>query len=568
MNTEVRSSAAVISVKGAREHNLKNLCVNIPRNRFVVITGVSGSGKSTLAFDILFAEGQRRFLDSMGTYARQFVDQLPRAEVDLVDGLPPTVSIEQRNSRGGGKSTVSTVTEIHHFMRLLFSKLGTIYCPRCDLPVRPVSKDEVVDRIRSRLKRCNRLRILSPLVRGRKGTYRGIAEWAWRHGYTELRVDGKFHSTNEPLHLDRFTIHNVEVVTGVLEGGRSPRSLAGSTGSVAKVVEESLRLGKGTLFTIDDNGELDVYSTERTCPKCLDSFPPPDPKQFSYNSPAGWCPNCRGFGEVFYIPSGVDRGAREEAIEESWFEWMEGQREVCPECKGARLNAFARAVRLECGEAELITGGECGKTASSTTRPTLVDIGEASVRSALAWVRKLRFTGIAARVARDILPEIRERLRFLDEVGLGYLQLGRGVPTLSGGEAQRVRLAAQLGSNLTGVLYVLDEPTIGLHPRDNERLISICKRLVAKGNSLVVVEHDEATMKAADYVVDLGPGAGVNGGQAVACGTLEELVQHQDSVTGACLRELRVYPTRGERRPVLRGNGHCGAGTSGSVSYT
>lgn len=557
-----------ITVHGAREHNLKGISVEIPRNRFVVITGVSGSGKSTLAFDILFAEGQRRFLDSMNAYARQFVEQLPRPDVDLIDGLPPTVSIEQRNSKGGGKSTVATVTEIHHFVRLLFARLGTIYCPDCDLPVGVVSAAEVATRIREKLRKCRELKLLAPVVRGRKGFHNRIAQWAARHGYEQIRADGRFLPADQPLRLDRFREHNVEIVTGVLVGGRGQKTGAGHAQSIERLVEETLGLGGGTMLTLDDDGQSDVYSSERTCVRCGRSFPPPDPKLFSYNSPAGWCPHCRGFGEVFYMPEGVDRGARAEAIEESWFDWMEGQRAVCPECNGARLNDVARAVRLECGGAELVISGQSGMSAVRTASPTIVDVGAASVESALEWVRGLRFTDWTGQIARDIVPEIRERLIFLEQVGLGYLQLGRSVPSLSGGEAQRIRLAAQLGSNLSGVLYVLDEPTIGLHARDNERLLGICARLVAKGNSLVVVEHDDATMRRADHIIDLGPGAGVNGGQVVASGSLRDLVKNPSSITGLCLREARRYPTRGFRRPVANAaNGVGGLGDGAGRAF-
>lgn len=377
----------VIAVRGAREHNLKNLSVDIPRNRFIVITGVSGSGKSTLAFDILFAEGQRRFLDSMNAYARQFIEQLPRPDVDLVDGLPPTVSIEQRNSRGGGKSTVATVTEIHHFVRLLFARLGTIYCPDCNLPVGVTSRSQIVARIQQKLRTCRELKLLAPVVRGRKGAHSTIAEVALQRGYAEIRADGRFYTTDQPPKLNRYSIHDIEIVTAVLTSDKTLGSKSAHRDSLAKLVDETLELGEGTMFTINEHGQLDVYSEVRSCPKCGRSFPPPDPKLFSYNSPAGWCPKCRGFGVIFFIPSDVDRGARAEAIEESWFEWSEGQREPCPECNGARLNEVARAVRLECGEGELVMESESGMPPRTTTRPTIVDIGAASVRSALVWAR-------------------------------------------------------------------------------------------------------------------------------------------------------------------------------------
>jgi excinuclease ABC subunit A len=551
-----------IAIHGAREHNLKNVSLTVPRGRFVVVTGVSGSGKSTLAFDLLFAEGQRRFLDSMNVYARQFVEQLSRPDVDLITGIPPTVSIEQRTSRGGGKSTVATVTEVFHFIRLLFARLGTQYCPDCQIPVEAQTRDELGRRLRHALRERGDLLLLAPVVRNRKGFHTDVAEWAASHGYVEVRADGKFYPTSERLRLDRFREHDVEIVVGLLDAKRRGRRAGrGGTGGLESVrgrgrragdsapyrevqrpIDETLKLGQGTLFALDNHGHISVHSTERVCPKCGRSFEALDPKNFSYNSPQGWCPRCRGFGELFYLPD-VDRGARADAIEESWYGWQEGEREICPECQGARLNALARAVRL--------TSAEWGmRSAAWKAAPTIDAFGQMPVEVADKLFRAVRFKGRAAAIARDILPEIRERLKFLREVGLGYLQLGRGVPTLSGGEAQRIRLAAQLGSNLSGVLYILDEPTIGLHARDNEQLLAALQKLKARGNSVLVVEHDEATMRRADYIIDLGPGPGVHGGEVVAAGTLAELLRHPESVTGKCLRAHRKFPTRGKRRKV------------------
>jgi excinuclease ABC subunit A len=553
-----------IAIHGAREHNLKNVSLTVPRGQFVVVTGVSGSGKSTLAFDLLFAEGQRRFLDSMSLYARQFVEQLSRPDVDLITGIPPTVSIEQRTSRGGGKSTVATVTEVYHFIRLLFARLGTQYCPDCQVPVEAQTRDELGRRLRHELSQRGDLLLLAPVVKNRKGFHTDVAEWAASHGYAEVRADGKFYPTSQRLRLDRFREHDVEIVVGVLDakrrtpvsGGRAFPRAQTSRGSRVRVdarpshpqpqqlIDETLKLGHGTLFALDNHGRTSVHSTERSCPKCGRSFEALDPKNFSYNSPQGWCPRCRGFGELFYLPD-VDRGARADAIEESWYGWQEGERETCPECGGARLNSLARAVRLPIANSLL-------PNANEKAEPTIESFGLMPVEEADGLFRKLRFKGRAAAIARDILPEIRERLKFLCEVGLGYLQLGRGVPTLSGGEAQRIRLAAQLGSNLSGVLYILDEPTIGLHARDNEQLLAALQKLKARGNSVLVVEHDEATMRCADYIIDLGPGPGVHGGEVVATGTLAELMRHPDSITGKCLRAHRKFPTRGKRREVQR----------------
>ncbi len=543
-----------ISISGAREHNLKNLSLEVPRDRFVVITGVSGSGKSTLAFDLLFNEGQRRFLDSMNLYARQFVEQMARPDVDLITGIPPTVSIEQRTTRGGGKSTVATVTEIYHFIRLLFARLGTQYCPDCQLPVQPQTRDELARHLHAELKRRGDLLLLAPVVKNRKGFHSDVAEWAFKSGYKEIRADGKMYDTNKPFRLDRFKEHDVEIVVGVVAAdvrrrtGITPPAAASSRRRL-QLIEETLKLGNGTLYALDNRRQLSVHSTERACPGCGKSFAPLDPKNFSYNSAQGWCPKCRGFGELFYLPD-VERGANADSIEESWWGWAQ-EREVCPECHGARLNPVARAVRLNAGQTSRPSPASAKRLgARRDACPTINAFSALDVEAALAFVRKLKFTGRAADIARDILPEIRERLKFLNEVGLGYLQLGRGMPTLSGGEAQRIRLAAQLGSNLSGVLYVLDEPTIGLHARDNARLLDVLQKLRRRGNSVVVVEHDEDTMRRADHVIDLGPGAGVHGGQVVASGTLAELAKHPESITGQSLRAAKQFPARGERRPV------------------
>ncbi|MEO7675184.1 MAG: excinuclease ABC subunit A, partial [Verrucomicrobiota bacterium] len=388
------------------------------------------------------------------------------------------------------------------------------------------------------------LTLLAPVVKNRKGFHTDVAEWAAKHGYAAVRADGKIYSTSERLRLDRFREHDVEIVVGALKskartGGLPPQQL----------IDEALKLGHGTLFTLGHDGAIRVHSTSRACPGCGKSFEALDPKFFSYNSSQGWCGTCRGFGELFYLPE-VERGARADAIEESWFGWQEGKREICPECNGARLNPIARAVRLDLAQA---SGREIGstdapRTSSREASATIADIGNAPVAESLEFFSRLKFKGRESEIARDILPEIRERLKFLCEVGLGYLQLGRSATTLSGGDAQRIRLAAQLGSNLSGVLYVLDEPTIGLHARDNEQLLSALEILKSRGNSLVVVEHDEETMRRADHVIDLGPGAGVHGGEIVATGTLKELMRHKESITGLCLRGKQCFPQSGKRR--------------------
>ena len=511
-----------IEVRGAREHNLKNISLSIPRDQLVVVTGLSGSGKSTLAFDILFAEGQRRFLDSMSPYARQFVEQLEKPEVDLITGLPPSVAIEQRVTRGGGKSTVATVTEVYHFLRLLFAKVGTQWCPKCKVPVEGRSTASIVAHAET-LAGQGRLKVLATLIKARKGFHTEVAQWALRHGFETLLVDGHFVEADGFQKLERFREHTIDVLLGEAAGEAEVRAL----------VERALEIGKGTARLLDAKGHSTTLSTEMNCPKCGDSFEELDPRLFSFNSPHGWCTVCRGFGEVW---DAADTPERESALEaemdeERQHEWLEeGEAVVCPSCKGSRLNTIARNVRIQDW--------------------TIDDMTSKSVRNARNLLRDLRFEKTHGIIAADILPEIGQRLEFMARVGLDYLALNRSAKTLSGGESQRIRLAAQLGSNLRGVLYVLDEPTIGLHPRDNQALLDTLDTLKAKGNSLVVVEHDEDTMRRADTIVDLGPRAGCHGGEVVAVGTLASILEHPRSATGRCLREPLSHPTRGERRPL------------------
>jgi excinuclease ABC subunit A len=511
-----------ICITGARQHNLKNLSLQIPRNMLTVITGLSGSGKSSLAFDLLFAEGQRRFLDSMSPYARQFATQLERPDVDSVTGLPPSVAIEQRLTRGGGKSTVATVTEVYHFLRLLFSKLGVQHCPECALPVQRQTVAGAVG-IAEELASKGVIRVLATLVRARKGFHTELADWAVRHQFEDLLVDGKWERADRFPKLSRYQEHTIEVLVGKSSGGADLRAQ----------VTRALEIGKGTALILDARNKRHVLSTEQICPGCSRSFEDLDPRIFSFNSPHGWCESCHGFGEEW---ERRDNPRLESALEieldhERQHEALDaGVSTSCGDCDGSRLNAVARAVQV------------AGATISAVAAQTAAEV--------LQWMAKLKFKGHQARISADILPEIAQRLQFLDEVGLGYLSLGRSAKTLSGGESQRIRLAAQLGSNLRGVLYVLDEPTIGLHPRDNEALLETLEALKNKGNSLVVVEHDEDTLRRADHVIDLGPGAGKHGGKIIAQGTLEDLRNSPLSATGLCLREPLRHPTRGSRRPL------------------
>jgi excinuclease ABC subunit A len=479
-----------IRIHNAREHNLKNIDVEIPRGRFTVITGVSGSGKSTLAFDILFNEGQRRYLESLNAYARQFVQAASRPDVDAIFGIPPTVAIEQRTSRGGSKSTVGTLTEVHHFLRLLFVKLGTQHCPDCQIPIEPQSEDAIVARL-MREYRNQTVVMLAPLVSNRKGVYTDLAQWAASKGYKQLRVDGKLLPVRPFPRIDRFKEHNIELPVGYVSV--SPKTES----SLRKTLGTALEYGKGVVH-IQTGKDIQVFSTKRACRSCGRSFPELDPRLFSYNSKHGWCAACYGTGLNIDDVEWSDERARtgvEDNVLDSWIEWLEAD-QACEKCEGKRLNPEALAVRW------------AGKS--------IADYSSLPINDLRDIFKDKKLKGREAEISRDLVPELKSRLGFLDEVGLGYLTLDRSAPTLSGGEAQRIRLAAQLGSNLRGVCYILDEPTIGLHHRDNKILLDVLEKLEAKGNSLVVVEHDEETIRRAQHVIDLGPGAGKLGGEVIA----------------------------------------------------
>ncbi len=560
-------SSNSITLRGARHHNLKNISVDIPRDQLVVISGLSGSGKSTLAFDILFAEGQRRFLDSMSAYARQFAEQLEKPEIDQLQGLPPTVAIEQRVSQGGGKSTVATVTEVWNFVRLLYSKLGTLYCPDCQVPVEKQSLSAIENTIRGHLKK-GPVTLLAPLIRGKKGFHNEIAEWALKQGFTRLLVDKQFKDAEGFTRLERFKEHDIDVVVAAVSNRQAQLSELSSS------IERALEIGKGLIKLFTADKKFTLLSTKSSCPSCNKSFEELDPRLFSFNSPHGWCEECRGHGRVPKRRRHLDTSRFDSVLEAE----MDADRAIermddlelvdCPACLGSRLNPTASAVRLSgCGvppQAVLAASRRDSSTAIS-------DLGHLSIDAASTHFSKLTFT--AARdtlIARDILPEIRQRLSFLQEVGLGYLQLDRSGNTLSGGESQRIRLAAQLGSNLRGVLYVLDEPTIGLHPRDNAALLKTLIALRDQGNSLIIVEHDEDTIAAADHLIDLGPGAGRLGGEIVYQGKPPQVAGVQFSVsskkkssslrtenlklanspTYRALTAVMNHPIRGSRRPI------------------
>ena len=523
-----------ICMHGAREHNLKNIDVCLPRGRFTVITGISGSGKSTVAFDILFGEGQRRYLESLNAYARQFVQPSARPEVDAVFGIPPTVAIEQRTSRGGRKSTVATLTEIYHFLRLLFVKLGTQYCHDCDLPIEPQTAEMIVARLLREF-RGKTLTLLAPLVVARKGYYTDLAKWAAAKGFAHLRVDGFDTPTDPWPRLDRFKEHSIELPVGEITVAPETEM------TLRQLLERALDYGKGVVQVVEStapaaavpkkrgrpkrqpSADALLFSTRRACPGCGSSFEEPDPRLFSFNSKHGWCPSCFGTGLV--LP-GFDG---EQSGEEIWWNaWWEGAEQPCPACQGQRLRPEALAIRFR------------GRSIAELTALPVSAAGE--------FFAGLQLAGREAEIARDLLAELSGRLQFLEEVGLAYLSLDRSAPTLSGGEAQRIRLAAQLGSNLRGVCYILDEPTIGLHPRDNRMLLDTLAKLEGKGNTVVVVEHDEETIRRAEHVIDLGPGAGVDGGYVVAEGTVAELMVAPDSLTGRFLAEPLRHPLLPRRR--------------------
>jgi excinuclease ABC subunit A len=513
-----------IVVHKAREHNLRDVDVEIPRERFTVVTGVSGSGKSTLAFDIVFAEGQRRYLESLNAYARQFVQPASRPEVDAIFGIPPTVAIEQRTSRGGRKSTVGTLTEVHHFLRLLYVKLGVQHCPDCEVSIEPQSADAIAARL-LREYRGGRIELLAPLVVARKGYYTDLAKWAAGKGFAALRVDGERLPTAKWPRLDRFREHTIELPVG------SVQVAAATESELRAALQRALDHGKGVAHVLEPaskraQAKMRVFSTRRACPSCGRSFPEPDPRLFSYNSKHGWCEACFGTGLA------IDGFDEEQSGEELWWnEWFAGEATPCPSCHGRRLNPVALNVRFR--------------------ERSIAELAALPVESAREFFDELALRGREAEIARDLLAEIGARLAFLHDVGLGYLALDRAAPTLSGGEAQRIRLAAQLGSNLRGVCYVLDEPTIGLHPRDNRILLDALAKLRAKGNTLVVVEHDEDTIRRADHLIDLGPGAGSSGGRLVGEGSIADLIAAPESLTGRFLAEPLRHPFI-ERRDVSR----------------
>jgi len=587
-----------IKVRGAREHNLKNISVDIPRDSLVVITGLSGSGKSSLAFDTIYAEGQRRYVESLSAYARQFLGLMEKPDVDFIDGLSPAISIEQKSSHRNPRSTVGTVTEIHDYYRLLFARIGIPYCHKCGKKISSMSVDQIVENIMT-VPEKTKLVIMAPVVCGRKGEHSDIIENARKKGFARVRIDGEVKSLEEEIKLAKNIKHNIDIVVDriVMKDGIRPR--------LADSLETSLDMGSGlTSVLIDDEEKL--FSSLLSCTDCGISIPELTPRLFSFNAPYGACDECSGLGflmrfdEDLIVPDktiSIEDGAvlawgkqwtEEQArllnktfsvdttvpwkklpknvtefilhgtsdartkpypynrafegvipnLERRYKEtssedirgWMEGfmHNQICPSCNGARLKPEVLSIKV--------------------ADKSIHDVSSMSIKNSKIFFDGLKLTPTEEKIAFQILKEIRQRLNFLNDVGLDYLTLDRAAGTLSGGEAQRIRLATQIGSALTGVLYVLDEPSIGLHQRDNDKLIATLKRLRELGNTVIVVEHDEDTMHASDYIIDLGPGAGEAGGHLIACGTAQEIMKNNESVTGRFLSGKEKIDFLSERR--------------------
>ena len=490
-----------IIIKGAREHNLKNIDVEIPRDKLVVITGLSGSGKSSLAFDTIYAEGQRRYVESLSAYARQFLEQMGKPDVDSIEGLSPAISIEQKSTSHNPRSTVGTVTEIYDYLRLLFARIGRPYCFQCGEEITAQTVQQMVDAIAA-LPEGTKFQILAPIVRGRKGEYRKELLEMRRAGYVRARINGELVDLGEDIVLDKQKKHTIEIIVDRLvmkRGDALMRRLADS-------VEATLKLAGGLVGVLTEEGTPRLYSDKLACIKCGVSYPEITPRVFSFNSPHGACPTCDGIGYTMTPGS-----SEEEDLT---------LLEPCEVCHGARLRPESLSIKL--------------------AKKSIADVTRFSVRAAAEFFLSLKLTDRELVIAHRILKEIRERLGFLVNVGLDYLTLDRAAATLSGGEGQRIRLATQIGSGLVGVLYILDEPSIGLHQRDNRRLLHTLSRLRDLGNTVLVVEHDAETMMTADHILDLGPGAGSHGGRVIAQGTPQEVMATAESLTGQYLRGVQM----------------------------
>ncbi len=497
-----------IKIKGAAQHNLKKIDVYLPRNKLIVVTGPSGSGKSSLAFETLFAEGQRRYLECLSAYARQYIEQMEKPEVESIEGISPSISIDQKTISPNPRSTVGTVTEVYDLLRLLFARVGIPHCPRCGREVSSQTPQQILERIMDSFL-GQKVKIFSPLVRGRKGEYHRLFERLSKKGFLRVRVDGEMRDLEKLLPLEKTKKHNVEVLVDEVKISRD------SEDRLKEAIERSLDLAEGDLLLLREDGKELYYSLKLLCPYCEISLPELEPRSFSFNSPYGACPRCHGLGF--------------QTITDEWGE-VELTDEVCPSCQGSRLKEESLAVRV--------------------SDNNLYELSTFPVSRLIERLSSLRFSGNQEVIASGILKEVISRLKVMLQLGIPYLHLNRTTASLSGGEAQRVRLAAQVGSRLRGILYVLDEPTIGLHQRDNGKLIALLRDIRDQGNSVVVVEHDEQTIRAADHILDLGPGAGEGGGYKVAEGTLSQILASPDSLTSQYLKKEKSIPIPKERRRI------------------
>ena len=507
-----------IKIRGARVHNLKNIDVEIPREKFVVITGVSGSGKSSLAFDTIYAEGQRRYMESLSSYARQFLGLPDKPDVELIEGLSPAIAINQKTTNNNPRSTVGTVTEIYDYLRLLFARIGKPHCPNCGKPVTAQSLDQIITQI-LKLPEGTKFTLLAPIVNQKKGRHEEIFEQLKTAGFVRVKVDGKIYELDENIKLAKTKKHDIDLIVDRLVIRENIRS------RLSDSLETALKFGNGIVHVEMDDKTL-TFSEKNACVDCGISLPDIDAQLFSFNSPKGACPKCDGLGRIF-----------QQLDWTSMFEWMnavhefktnDSMFEICPDCQGQRLNPAALSV----------TVGE----------KNIAQVTDMSVDKCANFFEELQLSDTDKQIARQVLKEIKSRLKFLQNVGLEYLTLSRKSATLSGGEFQRIRLATQIGSALTGVLYVLDEPSIGLHQHDNQKLLETLKNLRDLGNSLIVVEHDEETMRAADMLVDIGRGAGKHGGEVVAQGTADEISKNENSLTGDYLSGRKNIPVPSTRR--------------------
>ena len=532
-----------IVIKGARTHNLKDVSVEMPRNKMVVFTGLSGSGKSSLAFDTIFAEGQRKYVESLSAYARQFLRQMQKPDVDEISGLSPAISIDQKSRSNNPRSTVATITEIYDYLRVLYARVGHPHCPTCGREVRKLSNEEILESVLEIVDKArkqpnaggklikgvsqDKIRISAPVVVGRKGEYYQLLYDMLSKGYEKAVIDGEDKSLRERITLAKNDRHDIDIVVDEIFVSEFTDDQKGSRERASESIERALAESDGLIKITDPSGATRIVSAKFMCPYDGFSFPEIEPRLFSFNSPYGACPECNGLGTKFI--------------------WSD---EVCPVCNGARLRPEALNVFLgHVNEPEKHDGPAKGTN--------IVNLSSLSIENAMEFFNKLKLTKKEQEISKVMIKEITSRLQFMLNVGIEYLTLDRKANTLSGGEAQRIRLASQLGSGLVGALYVLDEPTIGLHQRDNDKLIETLKRFRDLGNTVLVVEHDEDTIFASDYLVDIGPGAGVHGGNVVVSGWLDDLLTAKTNKSGsrtlAYLREEEAIEVPAKRRTSDRG---------------